>query len=132
LSRGAHDLDAVPRPIAGLGCAVTGGDGLPRTGNFYFDPGPGGMFAAPPADRYGNSAPRIIRGPGRNNWNMSLMKEFAIRGEATKLTFRADAFNLFNHAQFNNPSVSASSRDFGTVSSSAAGRSLQMALKLIF
>jgi hypothetical protein len=111
---------------------LTGGDGLPRAGNFYFDPGPGGMFVAPPADRYGNSAPRIIRGPGRNNWNISLMKDFAIRGEAAKLTFRAEAFNIFNHTQFNNPSVSASSRDFGTISSSAPGRNVQMGLKLVY
>ena len=97
-----------------------------------FDPGPGGMFVAPPNDRYGNSAPRIIRGPGRNNWNVSLMKDFRIRREATKLTFRADAFNIFNHAQFNNPSVSASSRDFGTISSAAPGRNLQVSLKLVF
>ena len=111
---------------------LTGGDGLPRTGNFYFDPGPGGMFIAPPNDRYGNSAPRVIRGPGRGNWNISVMKDFALRGEATKLTFRGDAFNLFNHAQFNNPSVSATSRDFGTISSSANGRNMQLSLKLVF
>jgi hypothetical protein len=117
-----------PRNIVTL----VGGDGQPRAGNFYFDPGPGGMFVAPPNDRYGNSAPRIIRGPGRNNWNVSLMKDFRVRREATKLTFRADAFNIFNHAQFNNPSVSASSRDFGTISSAAPGRNLQMSLKLVF
>jgi hypothetical protein len=30
---------------------LTGGDGVPRAGKFYFDPGPGGMFVAPPNDR---------------------------------------------------------------------------------
>jgi hypothetical protein len=60
------------------------------------------------------------------------MKDFAFRSEATRLTFRAEAFNLFNHAQFNNPSVSASSRDFGTISSAANGRNLQLSLKLVF
>jgi hypothetical protein len=111
---------------------LVGGDGQPRTGNFYFDPGPGGMFVAPPANRYGNSAPRIVRGPGRNNWSMALMKDFSFRREATQLTFRAEAFNLFNHAQFNNPNVSASARDFGTISSSAPGRNVQLGLKLVF
>jgi hypothetical protein len=48
------------------------------------------------------------------------------------LTFRGEAFNIFNHAQFNNPNVSASVRDFGTISSSAPGRNVQLGLKLVF
>ena len=111
---------------------LKGGDGLPRTSNFYFDPGPGGVFMAPPAASWGNSAPRIIRGPGRENFNMTLMKDFPLWSEAKRLTFRAEAFNIFNHAQFNNPSVSASSRDFGTISSAALGRNVQLSLKLVF
>jgi len=89
------------------------------------------MFVAPPADRYGNSAPRVIRGTGRNNWNMALIKDFVF-GESKILTFRGEAFNIFNHAQFNNPNVSVSGRDFGTISSSAPGRSVQLGLKLVF
>ncbi|MCI0724003.1 MAG: hypothetical protein L0338_34345, partial [Acidobacteria bacterium] len=111
---------------------LTGGDGQPRTGNFYFDPGPGGAFVAPPADRFGNSAPNVIRGPGRNNWNIALMKDFRLKGEDIKLKFRAEAFNIWNHVQFNNPNTTVSDRAFGTISSSAPGRNVQLGLKLEF
>ena len=111
---------------------LTGGDGLPRAGNFWFDPGPGGAFVAPPADRFGNSAPRIVRGPGRNNWNAALIKTFPVWGDRVRMNFRAEAFNLFNHAQFNNPNMVASDRNFGTITSAVDGRNLQLGLKLEF
>ncbi len=109
---------------------LVGGDGQSRTGNFWFDPGPGGAFIAPAPDRFGNSAPRIIRGPGRNNWNIALMKDFPVSGERVKLKFRAETFNVWNHAQFNSPNLTASDRAYGIVSSSADGRNVQLGLKL--
>ncbi len=111
---------------------LTGGNGLPSTGNFWFDPGPGGAFVAPPSNRFGNSAPRIVKGPGRNNWNVAVMKTFPISGERVKINFRAEAFNIWNHAQFNNPNMTASDRNFGTVTSAVDGRNLQLGLKLEF
>lgn len=117
-----------PREIRTL----TGGDGLPRTSNFWFDPGPGGAFVAPQQDRFGNSAPRIVRGPGRNNWNVALIKSFPVHAERVRLNFRAEAFNIWNHAQFNNPNMVASDRNFGTITSAADGRNLQLGLKLEF
>jgi hypothetical protein len=75
----------------GLGPAVetlVAGNG-PRTArNFYFDPAPGTTFVAPENEKYGNSAKKIVRGPGRNNWDMSLFKTFAIR-ETYNIQFRA-------------------------------------------
>jgi hypothetical protein len=111
---------------------LTGGDGLPRTGNFWFNPGPGGAFVAPPSDRFGNSAPRIVRGPGRNNWNLALIKTFPVYRERVRMNFRAEAFNIWNHAQFNNPNLVASDRNFGTITSAVDGRNLQLGLKLEF
>jgi hypothetical protein len=111
---------------------LVGGDGQSRPGNFYFDPTPGAVFVAPPDDRFGNSAPRIIRGPGRNNWNMSLTKDFPLKREGAQLKFRAEAFNIWNHAQFNNPDMTASSRTYGIISSAADGRNVQLGLKLEF
>jgi hypothetical protein len=111
--------------------SLVGPDGVSRVGNYYFDPGPGGMFVAPPPDRFGNSAPRVVRGPGRNNWSVSLMKEFRLR-EGVALTFRGEAFNIANHAQFNNPNMTASGGSFGTVTTSAPGRNMQLSLKLVF
>lgn len=117
-----------PREVRSL----TGGDGVARSGNFWFDPGPGGAFVAPAPDRFGNSAPRIVRGPGRNNWNLALIKTFPLAGERVRLNFRAEGFNVWNYAQFNNPNMVASDRNFGTITSAVDGRNLQLGLKLEF
>ena len=47
----------------------------------------------------GNAAPYIMRGPGINNWDLAIFKNFPIR-EPLKLQFRAEMYNTFNHTQF--------------------------------
>lgn len=111
--------------------ARVGTDGLPVVGNFYLDPGSAGAFAAPPADRFGNSAPRVVRGPGIANCDLQLAKEFSVR-EAFTIRFRAEAFNVLNVAQFGNPNMNLSSRGFGTVTSSGPGRIVQFGVKVAF
>jgi len=46
------------------------------------------------------------------------------------LQFRAEAFNVWNHASFRDPNMNASSRDFGTISVAGHPRLIQFALKL--
>jgi hypothetical protein len=49
--------------------------------------------------------------------------------------FRAEAFNVFNHAQFNNPSGNINNNfvgGFGYVTSALPARIMQLALKFIF
>jgi hypothetical protein len=53
---------------------------------------------------YGNSGNGILRGPGFNNFDFGLTKNFRIR-EAAKLQFRAESFNLANHPNFNTPNT---------------------------
>ncbi len=58
-------------------------------------------YALPPVGGIGLDAPvRYLKRPGINNWDMSLQKTFAFR-ERARLELRADAFNVFNHTQFN-------------------------------
>src|SRR5262249_30558518 len=57
------------------------------------------VFAVPQQGTWGNSARYILRGPGVNNWDLSAIKDFAIR-EQMRLQFRAEAYNAFNHSQF--------------------------------
>lgn len=58
-------------------------------------------FAPPPLRSIGLDSPtNFLRGPGINNTNLSIQKTFAIN-ESMKLDLRADAFNVFNHTQFN-------------------------------
>ncbi len=51
-----------------------------------------------------------LTGPGINNWDLSLMKEFKIK-ERLHIQLRCDAFNVWNHTQFSgiNATLAASS-----------------------
>jgi 5-hydroxyisourate hydrolase-like protein (transthyretin family) len=62
-------------------------------------------FAAPAAGALGNTGRNEFRGPGLFNIDLSLSKAVPLRwlGETGKLTVRADAFNILNHANLNNP-----------------------------
>ncbi|MFT4112849.1 carboxypeptidase regulatory-like domain-containing protein [Silvibacterium sp.] len=59
-----------------------------------------------------------LRGPGFFNMDAGLGKTFALY-KSVKLNFRGDAFNVFNHPNFSNPStdITNSSVQFGTISS---------------
>jgi Carboxypeptidase regulatory-like domain len=79
----------------------------------------------------GNAGRSFFHGPGIINFDMALHKEFKF-SETKGLEYRAEFFNAFNHAQFNNPSGSFTSSTFGQVTSARAPRIIQMALKLNF
>ena len=51
---------------------------------------------------YGNSGRNLFRGPFQVRFDMSLAKEFPIK-ERFRLRFEADAFNMFNHPDFDAP-----------------------------
>ena len=75
----------------------------------------------------------MINGPGVNNWDLGLGKFFPLVREQTKLEFRAEMFNAFNHAQFGQPnSNSGDNVNFGRVSSAGRPRLIQMSMKLLF
>jgi hypothetical protein len=63
---------------------------------------------------YGSAPRNVLRGPGRTNVDMTVAKVTAIT-ERLKLEIRADAFNLFNHAEFGNPSTNITSPNFGRI-----------------
>jgi hypothetical protein len=59
-----------------------------------------GAYAQPTGLTFGNSGRNSLAGPGRLNFDMGLFKHFKIK-ESTALEFRAEAFNVFNHPQWN-------------------------------
>jgi len=61
---------------------------------------------------------------------MALLKDTSIT-ESMRLEFRAEFFNIFNHAQFLTPSGILTS-NFGQVLSAAAPSVGQLSLKLLF
>jgi hypothetical protein len=52
--------------------------------------------------RFGNAGKGIIQGSGVNNWDMNFSKNFTFL-DRQRVQFRAEFFNLFNHAQFDDP-----------------------------
>jgi hypothetical protein len=92
---------------------------------------------------FGNLGQGLILGPGQNNWDMDLEKQFKIR-ESQNLLFRVEFYNTFNHPQFasylldSDPSdrlVSAggAGNGFGTINASSVNpRVIQLALKFMF
>lgn len=89
-------------------------------------------FATPASGYFGNSGRDPLHGPGLNNWDLGIQKEFHIPvTEQSRLQFRGEFFNAFNHAQFTNPdSNTGDGAKFGTVSGTQSPRLVQVALKL--
>jgi len=82
----------------------------------------------------GDARRRTFYGPGIENFDMTLEKRLSL-GESRSLTFRAEAFNTFNHAQFYGPaSVNGQVEDpnFGQIVSAAAPRLVQLVAKFAF
>ena len=65
-------------------------------GPLLFNPN---LFVAPRGLTFGNAGRNFLNNPNRLNFDMSLLKHFAIR-EGSEVEFRAEAFNVFNHTQF--------------------------------
>ena len=109
----------------------TGEIGLPadeRTVNRWFNTA---AFAVAPESRLGTASIRNVPGPSLQLWDLSLRKRFALT-ERWRLQFQADFFNLFNKANFLNVASNVSNADFGTITSAAPGRNIQLALRLTF
>ena len=59
-------------------------------------------FAVPQPGTYGNLARNALRGPGMYQWDLTLSKKFPIK-ETKNIEFRAECYNLLNHAVFQIP-----------------------------
>lgn len=79
----------------------------------------------------GNANRRFFHGPGLNNWDMALSKSISFT-ESKALDLRFEAFNIFNHAQFQNPNGSIDSSNFGIITAANPPRILQIAGKFHF
>jgi hypothetical protein len=82
---------------------------------------------------YGNARKGGIQGPGQNNLNISVQRNFGVpKWEGANLNFRIEGFNVLNHTQYNNPNVTVGSSAYGTISSAQAMRTMQIAARLTF
>ncbi len=81
--------------------------------------------------RPGTQNPSQVRGPGAWTVNLSVVKTFTFT-EAMRLEIRGDAFNLFNHVNYNNPNTTITSPIFGTLTGDAGPRTGQVGARFVF
>jgi hypothetical protein len=90
-----------------------------------------GVLAGTDCGSFGSANRRFFHGPGFNNTDLGISKMIPIT-EAMHFEIRGEFFNIFNHAQFNNPSGDISSANFGIVTSARDPRIGQVSAKFVW
>jgi hypothetical protein len=109
---------------------VSGSVGTPHSVDSWFETS---AFLAPAPGSFGNMPRNSVYGPGRQNWNMALFKSFVFsESRGSRLEFRFETFNTFNHTQLKDVSNTFSASNFGAVTTAHDPREIQLGLKLIF
>jgi hypothetical protein len=89
-------------------------------------------FALPDLFTYGNAGRNTLIGPGINNLDFGLYKNFRL-SERWQLQFRSEFYNLTNTPHFGLPNQTVDQPQGGTITGlSTPPRQIQFALKLIF
>lgn len=110
------------------GQKITNMDPRASAKRYGFDPT---HFSTQPLGTNGNASRRFFSGPGIDNFDMALRKFVPIH-ERYSVEFRAEFFNVFNHAQFLNPGGRQATSSFGRVTAARDPRIGQVALRLAF
>lgn len=126
--------DGQQRPDAVMGQSA---NGKPCVAGTFFNTC---AFVDPALGSFGNVGQNTVRGPGVQNWDLSLLKEIPF-AEQRRLQFRAEFFNIANHANFlfakpgpqnGNNSTVFGTPTFGYVTAARAPRQVQFGLKFYF
>jgi hypothetical protein len=111
----------------------------PLGGVYWFNPA---AFASPADGAYGDTGRAIFRLPGVNQWDITLSKNW-YPSKSTRLQFRADFINAFNHTQLDpnliqntcaasvtNPTCAVAGNAFGQITGTRNPREIQLGLRL--
>ena len=128
------EIEQRPEAVAGFSNNPVLSDG--REPDRYFDVG---AFALPPEGFFGNVGRNTVIAPGVFTFDLGLAKDFSLH-EETRLQFKAELFNIFNRANFSQPSTTVFDDESGVVLASAGiisdtsttSRQIQFALKILF
>lgn len=88
-----------------------------------------------PADRtqpFGNAPRNAARATPFYQMDLGLHKSFGLRGDQRRIEARIEAFNLFNHTNFQSANGNRSAAGFGTITSTYAARQMQFGVKFYF
>ncbi len=119
---------------------VVGDPKLPKSERTFFRNFKTEMFARTPARDFGNAGIGLLRGPGTNNWDISISKRVPVSGEERYFQFRAEFYNAFNHTQFSsidtgarfNPQGQQINANFGAYNGARDPRRIQLSLRFMF
>ncbi len=133
----AADLSGTPSIAPRI--MVTGDPNLPAgerafSRNFRAD-----VFRVPAAGTLGFMTKNMLTGPGINNFDLAIFKNFPLR-EALRLQFRAELYNPLNHTQFSafdsaarfDASGNQVNTQFGQFTAARDPRTMQLAVRLSF
>ncbi len=110
-----------------IGSISRRGDGV-----YFYTADELGRFSYPAAGEIGNSGRNSFRNPRYFNADASLIKRFKLF-ETHSVTFRAEAYNVFNNVNFTGLSTNLDTPvSFGRFSSTTAARIMQLALRYDF
>jgi hypothetical protein len=89
-------------------------------------------FATPAAFTFGNAGRNSMYGPSLWKTDVAMQREFPLAGR-TRLEFRAEAFNVFNHTNLGTPERFVNTPQFGSIVMSAtSARQIQFVGRLKF
>src|SRR3984957_10798320 len=102
----------------------------PHTASEWFSTS---SFADPAVGAWGDAAHNSLRGPGRDNWNLSLFKSFVLsETRGSRFELRVESFNTWNHTEFNQVSNGLGSSNFGKITSAFHPGFFQLGRKNFF
>ncbi len=84
-----------------------------------------------PLGTFGDAGRDLFHGPGTIQWDMSASRKFSF-SERFKLEYKAEFFNIMNHANWNGPSAGLTSSTYSWVTAFGGPRLIQMSLKMFF
>lgn len=88
-------------------------------------------FAQPAEYRNGTGGVGILRGDGKINFDLSLLRNFSL-GETRKIQLRGEFFNITNHPNFGTPGIALGAPGFGIINSADPGRRVQVGLRVVW
>jgi hypothetical protein len=97
-------------------------------------------FGRPAIGTFGNAPKDVIRGPGINNWDLSIFKNIPLGSELRVLQLRVELYNAFNHAQFSavdtaarfSPNGNQTNLRFGQITAANPPRQMQLSARITF
>ena len=120
-------LDTGVNGLAGLANCVAPVGG-PRSHMEWFNTA---AFVSPAYGVFGNCSYGDVIGPPLQVWNWALYKTFDVT-ERWKAQLRFEAFNIFNHPNFQGLDEGVGDGAFGQTTSTADPRQLEVALRITF